>query len=93
MKTVLSYKRPLAMITIIVAGFAMGNGFVSLLLFGLNQPMGAVLSTEPTKGQTGYTTVYRDPNGPGPDGKRFVGRRNYKIVSGKIIDQSKGFEI
>ena len=87
MKTVLSYKRPLAMITIIVAGFAMGNGFVSPLLFGPNQP------AEATKGQTGYTTVYRDPNGPGPDGKRFVGRRNYTIVSGKIIDQSKGFEI
>ena len=81
------------MITIIVAGFAMGNGFVSALLFGLNQPIGAVLSTETIKGQTGYTTVYRDPYGPGPDGKRFVGRRNYTIVSGMIIDQSKGFEI
>lgn len=93
MKTVRSYKRPLAMITIIVAGFAMGNGFVGPLLFGPNQPIGAVVSAEASKGQTGYTTVYRDPNGPGPDGKRFVGRRNYTVVSGKIIDQSKGFEI
>jgi len=81
------------MITIIVAGFAMGNGFVGPLLFGPNQLIGAVVSAETTKGQTGYTTVYRDPNGPGPDGKRFVGRGNYTIVSGKIIDQSKGFDI
>ena len=92
MKTVRSYKRPLAMITIIVAGFAMG-GFVGPLLGGSNQPIGAVASAETTKGQTGYTTVFRDPNGPGPDGKRFVGRRNYTIVSGMVIDQSKGFEI
>jgi len=93
MKTVCSYKLPIAMITIIVAGFAMGNGFVGPLLFGPNQLIGAVVSAETTKGQTGYTTVYRDPNGPGPDGKRFVGRGNYTIVSGKIIDQSKGFDI
>ena len=93
MKTVRSYKRPLAMITMIVAGIAIGNGFVGPLLFGPNQLRGAVVSAEATKGQTGYTTVYRDPNGPGPDGKRFVGRRNYTIVSGMIIDQSKGFEI
>ena len=92
MKTVRPYKRPLAMITIIVAGFAIG-GFVGPLLCGPNQPIGAVASAEATKGQTGYTTVFRDPNGAGPDGKRFVGRRNYTIVSGIIIDQSKGFEI
>jgi hypothetical protein len=80
------------MITIIVAGFAIG-AFVGPLLGGPNQPIGAVASAEATNGQTGYTTVYRDPNGPGPDGKRFVGRRNYTIVSGSIIDQSKGFDI
>ena len=92
MKTVRSYKRQLAMITIIVAGFAIG-GFIGPLLYGQNQPIGAVASAEATKGQTGYTTIYRDPNGLGPDGRRFIGRRNYTIVSGKIIDQSKGFEI
>ena len=81
------------MISIIVAGFAMGNGIVGSLLFGSNQPVGAGVSAEATNGQTGYTTVYRDPNGPGPDGERFVGRRNYTIVSGEIIDQSKGFDI
>ena len=92
MKTVHTSRRPLAMITIIVAGFAIG-GFVGPLFGGPNQPIGAVASAEATNGQTGYTTVYRDPNGPGPDGKRFVGRRNYTIVSGSIIDQSKGFDI
>ena len=81
------------MITIIVAGFAMVIGFVDPLLFGQNQLIGPNVSADATKGQTGYTTVYRDPNGLGPDGKRFVGRRNYTIVSGSIIDQSKGFDI
>ena len=81
------------MLPMIIAGFVMGNGFVSLLLFGQNQLEMAMLSAGSAVGQTGYTTVYRDPNGPGPDGKRFVGRRNYTIVSGKIIDQTKGFEI
>ena len=80
------------MIMIVVAGFAIG-GFVGPHLISPHQPIGAVASAEATKGQTGYTTVFRDPNGPGPDGNRFVGRRNYTIVSGMIIDQSKGFEI
>ncbi len=93
MNTVCSYKNLLAIITIVVAGFAMGNGFLGSLVFGTNQPIGAIASAEAARAQTGYTTVYRDPNGPGPDGKRFVGRRNYTIVSGKIIDQSKGFDI
>lgn len=93
MKKVSSYKRSLAMITIIVAGFAIGNGFHGQLLFGPNQPTGAVLSADGTELQAGYTTVYKDPNGPAPDGKRFIGRRYYTIVSGHIIDQSKGFEI
>jgi len=93
MKTVHTSRRTLAMITIIVAGFAMVIGFVDPLLFGQNQLIGPIVSAEATKGQTGYTTVYRDPNGLGPDGKRFVGRRNYTIVSGSIIDQSKGFDI
>ena len=81
------------MITIIVAGFSVAIGFVGPLFFGPNQPTEVVVSAEATKGQTGYTTVYRDPNGLGPDGEKFVGRRNYTIVSGSIIDQSKGFDI
>ena len=81
------------MITIILAGYAMSNGFAGPLLFGSNQLINASVFAESNLGQSGYTTVYRDPNGPGPDGQRFVGRRNYTIISGMIIDQSKGFEI
>ncbi len=84
------------MTTIIVAGFALGNGLAGPQLFGPNHQTGASgysASEEAPKSHTGYTTVYKDPNGPGPDGQRFVGRRNYTIVSGVTIDQSKGFEI
>ena len=78
---------------IMVAGFAVGSGFVALRLAGPIQPGGVVASAEAATGQTGYTTIFRDPNGPGPDGTRFVGRRNYTIISGQVIDQSKGFDI
>jgi len=81
------------MITIILAGYALSNSFTGPLLFGPNQLIRAAVFAEANLGQSGYTTVYRNPNGPGPDGKKFVGRRNYTLVSGMVIDQSKGFEI
>jgi len=70
-----------------------GNQFRRPAFFDPKQPAEAVVSAEAIKDQTGYTTVYRDPNGLGPDGEKFLGRRNYTIVSGSIVDQSKGFDI
>ena len=93
MKTHMTYKHSLSIMTglavAILAGIAIAGG-QAVASIETETPAVTQMSEVDTTG--GYTTVYKDPNGPWP-GEQAPESRVVEVISGVFINRDKGFDI
>jgi hypothetical protein len=93
METLRTYKRSIALMTGISAALTAGIivAATQVLASGSHHETPTELPLMSDAG--GFTTIYKDPNGPSPGDEKSARRGIVEVTSGVFIDPDKGYDI